>query len=502
MVKGRIPPPLIALALGAAFSFYGFPLIVAAQDPGRIRIEAWAVIAAAAIGGMGVTFSDRSFASLIFARDARSCRAAGRAAIAFALGLVVGFVSIALLSPPPSFGLSGRSVTSISGSLFDDPRRLESGSTLVTIDLSSAEDGEGRRASASGRIVAFLPEAASAAVFAQGKGAAIAIAGSAGEGRLGPMFRGRSARIIGKPRPIERRRNLAMSAAVRRFDEVAWGGLAAALLLGKRDGLDDGEGELYARSGCAHVLSLSGMHLAVISALVALALKRPLGFRAAAVIGTLFVAVFVLFVGFQPALVRSVIMYAFGAFALLGGFPRRVLPLLASAFLVQLALDADAARGLSFVLSYLALMGIALFGPAFDDLCRGLLPRSTSMALSTSIGAFLATAAVSAAAFGSLRPIGILATLIVAPAATALMIGGLAWFALDILAPPLAAAFGNIVGLAAMVSGKTVALAADVQGPEFESYGIVFVASLVVASLLVYGRHRLNETRNRIDPFD
>lgn len=502
MVNGRIPPPLIALSLGAASSFYGFPLIVAAQDPGRVHIAAWAVIAAAAIGATGITFSDRSFASLTFALGARSCRAVGRAALAFAIGLVVGFVSIAHLSPPPSFGLPARSITTISGPLFDDPRRLESGSTLVSIGLASAEDGEGRRASAAGRIVAFLPEVASKAVFAQGKGAVVTIAGSVGEGRSGPIFRGRSARIIGKPGPIEKRRNAAMSSAVRRFDKVAWGGLAAALLLGKRDGLDDGEGELYARSGCAHVLSLSGMHLAVISALVALALKKPFGLRAAAVIGTLFVAVFVLFVGFQPALVRSVIMYAFGAFALLGGYPRRVLPLLASAFLVQLVLDPDAACGLSFVLSYLALMGIASLGPALDELCRGFLPRSFSMALSTSVGAFLATAAVSAAAFGSLRPIGILATLIVAPAATALMIGGLAWFALDIVAPPLAIAVGNIVGLAATVSGKAVELAAEVQGLEFKSYWAVLVASLVVASLLVYGRHRLNETRNRIDPFD
>jgi competence protein ComEC len=272
-------------------------------------------------------------------------------------------------------------------------------------------------------------------------------------------------------------------------------------LLGNRDGLDDGEGDLYALSGCAHVLSLSGMHLAVISALAALALKKPLGLRAAAVAGTLVVALYVIFVGFQPALVRSVIMYVFGATALIGGFPRRVLPLLAAAFIVQLVLDVDSARSLSFVLSYLALFGIAVLGATVDDLAGGMLPKALRAAMATSIGAFLATAAVSAAAFGSLRPIGIAAGLIVAPAATALMIGGLAWFGLDLIAAPLAAAAEPLVGLAATLCGRAVEIAARAGGLKTPSYVPSLLASLAVGALLVYGRYRLNEMRNRVDPF-
>jgi competence protein ComEC len=176
--------------------------------------------------------------------------------------------------------------------------------------------------------------------------------------------------------------------------------------------------------------------------------------------------------------------------------------LLSAAFVMQLLLDPDSARSLSFILSYLALFGIAVLGAAADDLLSPFLPGSFRTAVAASIGAFLATAAVSAAAFGTLRPVGIVAGLLVAPAASALMIGGLVWFALDVVAPPLAAAVQPVVALVAEVGERTVDLASRVRGLATPTYASVLIASLAISALLVYGRYRLERTRNRVDPFD
>jgi competence protein ComEC len=290
-------------------------------------------------------------------------------------------------------------------------------------------------------------------------------------------------------------------AIINRLETRNWGGLAAALLLGTKDGLESGESELYVLAGCAHVLALSGMHLAVISALISLVLKRILGLRKSAIMGVVMVAAYVYLAGSQASLVRAGLMYAIAACAVLGGFPRRVLLILAFAFLIQLTLDPQAARSLSFILSYLALAGIAILSPALDDLLRGILPSIIRSPISASIGAFLATAAVSAAFFGVLRPIGLLAGMILAPAATVVMVGGLAWLVLDTLWTPLGFIVDKGLELVSFLTHELVTISARVPGMPIGSAILVTWVSLAACALLLYLQSYRNMTRNRLEPF-
>ena len=55
-------------------------------------------------------------------------------------------------------------------------------------------------------------------------------------------------------------------------------GLAAALTLGKRDGLDFETKQAYRKVGASHLLALSGMHLGIVYGFLFLFFIRPIRF--------------------------------------------------------------------------------------------------------------------------------------------------------------------------------------------------------------------------------
>jgi competence protein ComEC len=218
---------------------------------------------------------------------------------------------------------------------------------------------------------------------------------------------------------------------------VVWGGLASALLLGVRDDLDTDLSEGFRNSGCSHILALSGMHLAILSGVLVFLIRRPLGIRWASLLGAIFIVFYVFVAGSQPSLVRAAIMYLIGVFALWGFLKTNALSLLGMAFVVQLVFQSQSGLSISFILSYLALFGILTLGEQIRSLFRGRLPDALSGVLSASLGAFIVTGPVVALYFDSLRPIGILAGLVLAPISALFMVLSLAALAASFLPLPL-----------------------------------------------------------------
>ncbi|MCL2608890.1 MAG: ComEC/Rec2 family competence protein, partial [Treponema sp.] len=301
---------------------------------------------------------------------------------------------------------------------------------------------------------------------------------------------------------LERLRTGIRSGLIDRFagsegEGPAWSGLALALLLGIRDNLDSGLTSLYRGAGISYILALSGMHLAVIIALLSLLLKKPLGLRAATVAGMLIIVAYCLLVGPLPSLYRSALMYLLGAFAVLGMLRRDSLSILAMAFVLQLSLDPQSGLSLSFILSYLAMVGILVLGKALNDLLAGLIPRFFLGPLSLSLGAFIGTAAAVLWFFGELRPVGILAGLIVAPLTTAFMVLALAWLCI----PPLAVPIAALLALLYDAMESTARLAAHVpnlSAPPALAIPLSLALLIFLPALAAFLRRR----RNRLDPFD
>jgi competence protein ComEC len=432
--------------------------------------------------------------------------------LVLALGAGFSFGAAARLSASREirFGIPRETVTGLSGILRDDPRSFNNGRGMGRLSLRAAAGPGGLRSSAAGEVSVFFPEGAVPRLKTFGRAAAVYVEGSFAESPSagsGALFRAGPVHVITPPPALEQFRTQLRMGLFERFTKPdrygrprPWGGLAVALLLGIRDGLDREIAEAYKNAGCSHVLALSGMHLAVVSSAIAFLLKKPLGKRFAAAAGTIFILGYVFLAGELPSLERAAIMYFLGVLALWGNWPRRPLLLLGMAFMIQIALRPASGESLSFILSYLALGGILLLNDPLDELFRGRIPKVLAGPLSASLGAFTATLPAAALFFGVLRPVGIAAGLVIVPLITLFMTGSMIWLGLDIFAPAAAYPVGKILSILYDLLNRLVALAG--RAPEIGGAppAAVLGISLALTAAALFFRRRA-ETGKCLAPF-
>lgn len=436
---------------------------------------------------------------------ARLFREISLALLALAAGFALGFTARLGAPGPARLGLREGEIIGLTGTLKDDPRGLSGGWGMARLDLETAAGKDGLRASARGEVLVFFPEEAVPRLRTFGRLSRVYLEGAfppPDAGRTGPVFQARGTHILEAAPAIERFRTGVRLAIAGKFSPHRWGGLALALLLGVRDSLETELAASYRDAGCSHVLALSGMHLAIVSAVIAFLLKKPLGIKAAAVMGGVFILLYAGLVGALPSLERAALMYLLGTAAVLGAVPRRPAVLLALAFVMQICLKPASGDSLSFMLSYLALAGILTLGGPLHGLFRGLLPEALSLPLSASIGAFIATAGITAASFGVLRSVGIFAGLVIVPLTGVFMIAAMAYLAAAFLLPPLAAPLlGRALSLLYEVLSRIARWAGQVPGLEVSNSRAVLAASIVVSLALVLFWKRWSEKGRRLVPF-
>jgi competence protein ComEC len=243
------------------------------------------------------------------------------------------------------------------------------------------------------------------------------------------------------------------------------------------------------------------MHLAIISGVLAFLLRRPLGIRWASLVGAIFIMVYVFVAGSQPSLVRAAIMYLIGVMALWGFLKKNTLSILSMAFILQLLLQSQTGISLSFILSYLAMAGILILGQALRCLLRGRLPEILSGSLSISLGAFIATSPVVALFFGSLRPIGILAGLIIVPLTTIFIVLSLIALIASFLPFPLWDALNFALTFIYRLMEYIVITAGRVPGFTITNPVPVLVFTIVLSLLILYIQKRDHVYRNSIASF-
>ncbi|NBF40907.1 MAG: hypothetical protein GVY14_10870 [Spirochaetes bacterium] len=196
---------------------------------------------------------------------------------------------------------------------------------------------------------------------------------------------------------------------------AAW--LSRALLLGRTDGAPAYAEDVFRRSGTAHILALSGMHLGILIALSVMLLAPFMGRRRALFAALGFVGVYLGVVGFRASLARASLMFALGTAAVALGRRPDPMRILAVSFIALAVAAPSSIDGLSFQLSFAALAGILIVGRRLDRRLQPVLPAVLRRPLAASVGAQLATLPLLLAAFGVARPVGVIATLVMAPLA-------------------------------------------------------------------------------------
>ncbi|GHU74434.1 competence protein ComEC [Spirochaetia bacterium] len=429
---------------------------------------------------------------------------------AFSAGLVLGIGVSGNVSRHISLGLPAEKVIALQGTLLDDPRALSNGFGMAYLDLEKSTGTGGVRTSAKGKALVFFPERSIGALKEFGRGSGVYVEGNFTD-QGNSLFRASAVHVYRPASALEQFRTGLRQELTRRFTgntaaqgagggAASWGGMALALLLGIRDNLDTDLARAYRDAGASHVLSLSGMHLAVISALIAFILKGPLGLKASSLVGAFFILLYVFLVGSQPSLDRSVIMYLLGVLAVFGALPRDPVSLLGLAFLVQIVWRNDSGFAVSFILSYLALWGILRIGEGIHELWQGKIPEPVLSPLTASLGAFIATAAVSVYCFGELRPIGIVAGLLIVPLTTVFMIGAMIWIALSFCVPVLTVPLGMGLSVLYRALDTLVGFAARAPGLVQPNFPLLLGLSLGLSALLICLGHKRRALRSCLAP--
>lgn len=193
-----------------------------------------------------------------------------------------------------------------------------------------------------------------------------------------------------------------------------------ALMLGDRSGLPVSTEQDFSKAGLSHVMAVSGMHVGFLVLFFMTILGRRIGLCASLAA----LLVFVPMAGATPSVIRAAVMYAFVTF---GFFARRdysALHALCAALLLLLLHNPYAIESLSLQLSFLAALGLILFGKRLQTHLMAPfrdrtvprwamnLLRSLTGAVSCSVCATIFTAPVLLRSFGYVSVASILANML------------------------------------------------------------------------------------------
>ncbi len=195
------------------------------------------------------------------------------------------------------------------------------------------------------------------------------------------------------------------------------GALAAALVLGNRHFLAENFSEYVRYAGQAHIMALSGLHLAVFAGFFFWILQiAGVPFRYIGIL-TLPVSVLYLFVGGMGVpLQRAVLFHALAASYAAFRIPAPPFYVFAGSLIMHAFVAGGSVFTLSFVMSYGAVLGIIIGYKAFRDVLSGWIKADfLSSMLAVSLAASLIVNPVVVYNFGMYNYLGIFAGLIILP---------------------------------------------------------------------------------------
>jgi len=475
--------PVLCAALGTAAGFYFFNSPLAA-------LIAVTVVLLAALCFFRVLSSLNT--------QSRALRLMAVCSAAIAAGFVLGICAASAGRNNVKFSIPQEKITSLEGVLLEDPRIISGGRAMAAISLRKCGGDGGLRATAGGEITVFFPEESALKLREFGRGSTIFTEGRLRNTETGWIYSADSMHVVKTAPSIERMRTGIRLNLIKRFDGKPWGGLALALLLGIKDNLDNNLAAMYRNAGCSYILALSGMHLAVLAALIAFLLKKPLGLKVSAIVGAIIICLYCLIVGPMPSLNRAALMYLLGVLTILGALPKEPMSILALSFLIQIVVTPAAGNSLSFILSYSALAGILVIGQPLYSLFAGKAPDFLLQPLSASCGAFLATAGITSFSFGIIVPMGIITGLFLVPLTTVFMIGSMIWLVLDFIS--ISGFLSVPLSLLYLLMEKIVTLAGGIPGIPAGKPLIILVLSLAISVLIVFFEYRRRAALLRLEP--
>jgi competence protein ComEC len=247
-----------------------------------------------------------------------------------------------------------------------------------------------------------------------------------------------------------------ISDSLARFLPEPQSSLARGILLGMRNTIPSYINDIFSRTGTAHILAISGLHLSIITGMLLSAGKRAFGKRHYIYIWFVLIAVwaYAALTGLRPPIVRGAIMGSMFLFAELLGRQRSAITALTFAAAIMVAVNPLILWDAGFQLSFLAMTGLVFIYPVirepFAQPMTGAFPvrfttslySATFKNLAITSAAILTTLPVIAYHFGTISLVGIAATFFALPALPFIIISAAFTGIIGLLIP----VFGTVAG--------------------------------------------------------
>jgi competence protein ComEC len=228
--------------------------------------------------------------------------------------------------------------------------------------------------------------------------------------------------------------------------------VVSALVLARREGLEQDVREVFAVTGIAHLLAISGFHVGIVAGLVLTVLRvAGLTRRRAALASAGTAWAYVGLIGFPDAACRAALILTLVAASAARGRPSSRWGALSAAAVVLLLIDPTKLGSPGFQLSFAGAGGlVAWAGPmrrALDGRFGRRAPGALTSGVAAGAAATLATLPIVAWHFERVAVIGIPMTLAATPLVTLALPGALATIALDFVSTAAAEFLAGGVGL-------------------------------------------------------
>ena len=234
-------------------------------------------------------------------------------------------------------------------------------------------------------------------------------------------------------------------------------GLARAMVLGDRTGVDDETSDAFRVAGTYHILAISGAQVALVAGILAALLARVSdGVVVPAFVIPLTLAFYAQLVGGDAPVVRAAVMAGVLVVGRALDLDGDVANLLGLAALVLLVHRPSSIADVGFQLSFGATLGILLLTPVLVERLPAL-PLRLELALAASLAAQIAITPLLVFHFNRLAPAALILNLAAVPLSAAVLLTGVLVLAAALVLPGLAPFMGNVAWIAAhalLVSGE------------------------------------------------
>jgi len=201
------------------------------------------------------------------------------------------------------------------------------------------------------------------------------------------------------------------------------GGIFKSIVFGDRSEIDSETKSLYQNTGIAHILSVSGLHIAVVGMGIFMVFKYFLSYINASILSLLIMIAFVIMTGGAVSAIRAVIMFSINIIGISMGRVYDFKNAISLSCILILIMDPYYIFNIGFILSYFSIIAIAYVYPIFIECFSVKNKILSSVFLSLSV--LLINNPIIAFSYYEIPSYAIILNLILVPLMGVIMISGL-----------------------------------------------------------------------------